>query len=87
MACGTPVIASRVGGLAHLVKDGETGYFVPAQDPYALSDKLRQLFVNHGLRAKLGSQAASYAKQFSWEWVTAEMMGVYEGLHNGGMNL
>ncbi len=35
MACGTPVIASRVGGLAHLVKDGETGFFVPAQDPEA----------------------------------------------------
>ncbi|MFO7655414.1 MAG: glycosyltransferase family 4 protein [Candidatus Krumholzibacteriia bacterium] len=37
MACGTPVIASRVGGLAHLIQDGETGYFVPSQDPEALA--------------------------------------------------
>jgi D-inositol-3-phosphate glycosyltransferase len=83
MACGTPVIASRVGGLAHLVKDGETGYFVPAQNPSALSEKLRHIFVNHDLRAELGSRAADYAKQFSWEWVTEEMMGVYQGLLNG----
>ncbi len=80
MACGTPVIASRVGGLAHLVQDGETGYFVPAQDPQALSEKLRHIFVNQELRARLGNQAASYAKQFSWEWVTKEMVGVYQGL-------
>ena len=43
MACGTPVIASQVGGLAFLVKDGETGFFVPAQDPEALAEKLRLL--------------------------------------------
>jgi len=83
MACGTPVIASRVGGLAYLVKDGETGFFVPAQDPVELSDKLRQLFVDHSLRAKLGSQAADYAKQFSWEWVTEQMLSVYKGLLDG----
>ena len=32
MACGTPVIASQVGGLAFLVQDGVTGYTVPAED-------------------------------------------------------
>lgn len=85
MACGTPVIASRVGGLAYLVKDGETGYSVPAQDPDALSEKIRHIFVNHGVREKLGSNAADYAKQFNWEWVTAEIMGIYEGLVNGGI--
>lgn len=83
MACGTPVIASRVGGLVHLVKEGETGYFVPAQDPDALSEKLRHIFVNHDLRARLGLQAATYAKQFSWEWVTKEIIGVYHGMLNG----
>jgi D-inositol-3-phosphate glycosyltransferase len=85
MACGTPVIASRVGGLAHLVKDGETGYFVPAQDPEALSEKLRHIFVNQDLRGKLGAQAADYAKQFSWEWVTGQMLGVYQELLGGGI--
>jgi D-inositol-3-phosphate glycosyltransferase len=38
MACGTPVIASEVGGLAFLVQDGETGFHVPNQEPEALAD-------------------------------------------------
>jgi D-inositol-3-phosphate glycosyltransferase len=37
MACGTPVIASEVGGLAYLIKDGETGYLVPVRDASAFA--------------------------------------------------
>jgi len=80
MACGTPVIASRVGGLAFLVKDRETGYFVPSQDPPALAEKLRLIFVDKDLRTRLGIQAAAYAQDFSWEIVTSAMIDVYKGL-------
>lgn len=80
MACGTPVIASRVGGLAHLVRDGETGFNVPAQDPDALAEKLRALFVDHDLRAAFGARAAAYAKGFSWEIITKKMTEVYREL-------
>jgi len=80
MACGTPVIASRVGGLAHLIKDGETGYFVPSQDPEALAEKL-QLILNHkDLRERMGARASAYAKDFRWEWITKQMIEVYEEL-------
>lgn len=78
MACGTPVIASRVGGLAHLIKDGETGYFVPAQDPYALAEKLRLVFVETELRGMMSAQAAEYAHSFSWETITAQILEVYQ---------
>ncbi len=77
MACGTPVIASRVGGLAHLIQDGETGYFVPAQDAPALAEKLRLVFVDNALRAQLGNQAAQYAQQFCWESIAAQILDVY----------
>jgi D-inositol-3-phosphate glycosyltransferase len=80
MACGTPVIASRVGGLAYLVREGETGYFVPSQDPDALAEKLRLLFVDHELRETIGVRAAKYAKEFRWELITKEIIGVYESL-------
>jgi len=80
MACGTPVIASKVGGLAHLVKDGETGFNVPAQDPDALAEKLRALFVDHDLRAAFGARAAAYARGFSWEIITKQMTEVYREL-------
>ena len=80
MACGTPVIASRVGGLAYLIREGETGYFVPAQDPDALAEKLRSLFVNPDLRAEFGTRAAAYAKEFSWEIITKQVSNVYQNL-------
>ncbi len=80
MACGTPVIASRVGGLALLVQEGETGFFVPAQDPDALAEKLRLLFVNHDLRARFGEQAVAYARDFSWELIAAQILEVYQSL-------
>jgi len=77
MACGTPVIASRVGGLAYLVKDGETGYFVPAQDPEALAEKLQLCFVEHDLREKMGRQAVAYAQEFRWETITTQIAEIY----------
>lgn len=80
MACGTPVIASRVGGLAHLIKDGETGFFVPAQDPEALADKLRLLFVDPDLRARLGCAGAVYAQDYSWEDITSQVASLYRSL-------
>ena len=80
MACGTPVIASRVGGLAHLVKDGETGFNVPAQDPDALAEKLRAMFVDHNLRTAFGARAAAYARGFSWEIITKQIAEVYREL-------
>jgi len=80
MACGTPVIASRVGGLVHLIKDGETGFFVPAQDAEVLAEKLRLIFVDHDLRAEIGARAAAYAKGFSWELITQQMIDVYQGM-------
>lgn len=80
MACGTPVVASRVGGLAFLIKDGETGYFVPSQDPEALAEKLRALFVDHDLRKQFGQAAAEYAKHFSWELITQRILEIYQEL-------
>lgn len=78
MACGTPVIASRVGGLAFLIKDGETGFFVPAQDPEALATRLRSIFNNASLRKQMGVKAAAYARDFNWEQITTQIIGVYQ---------
>lgn len=80
MACGTPVIASQVGGLAFLVKDGETGFFIPAQDPEALSEKLRLMFVEHDMRANFGERAVAYAQGFRWETITSQIACVYRSL-------
>jgi D-inositol-3-phosphate glycosyltransferase len=80
MACGTPVVASQVGGLAFLVQDGVTGYVVPDDDPAALGDRLAQLILNPDLRQKLGEQATYYAQDYSWENITSRMKTLYTGL-------
>jgi len=78
MACGTPVVASQVGGLAYLVKDGVNGYSVPEGDPIALGNKLTELIRDDALRARLGEQANQYAQDFSWDKITARMITVYK---------
>lgn len=80
MACGTPVVASQVGGLAYLVQDGVTGFVVPDQDPEALADRLTRLLGDPDLRQQMGQQAASYARTFDWENVAAQIAEVYRSL-------
>jgi D-inositol-3-phosphate glycosyltransferase len=80
MACGTPVIASQVGGLAFLVQDGITGFHVPDGDPDALCARLSLLLGDPVLRQKMGQEAANYARSYAWEKIAAEMIKVYEKL-------
>jgi D-inositol-3-phosphate glycosyltransferase len=80
MACGTPVIASQVGGLAFLVQDGVTGYTVPADDPDVLCKKLTLILVNKSLRRRLGDAAAEYAQNYDWEKIAQQILRVYEEL-------
>lgn len=77
MACGTPVVASQVGGLAFLVQDGVTGYVVPGGDPAALASRLLQLASQPGLREQLGSQGAAYAREFGWDKISARILNLY----------
>ena len=80
MACGTPVIASRVGGLQHTVDDGVTGFLVPAGEPDALADKLRLLLVDSELRERLGANARRKAQAYTWQVVAKHILALYEEL-------
>ncbi|MEX2245795.1 MAG: glycosyltransferase, partial [Dehalococcoidia bacterium] len=54
MACGTPVVASRVGGLTSTISDGETGYLIPWRCPEPFAERLELLLDNDDLRAAIG---------------------------------
>ena len=78
MACGTPVIASDVGGLSFLVKHGRTGYRVPARDPKALAAKIIQLLTNTGLRRRIGHRAVCWAETYAWPNIADKIEALYK---------
>lgn len=61
LAAGRPVVASRTGGLARIVADGETGLLVPPGDAGALADALARLLDDPALRARLGAAGRAHA--------------------------
>jgi D-inositol-3-phosphate glycosyltransferase len=78
MACGTPVIASEVGGLAYLVRDGETGFTIPSSEPDKLCEKLSWLLSDPALHRTMGLRAAEYARSYSWDKIAPQIVNVYE---------
>ena len=78
MACGTPVVASKVGGLAFNVQDGRTGFLVPERDPAALADRIRLLLSDPDLRQRLGAEAIRWVSQYSWPSVADRILKIYE---------
>lgn len=80
MACGTPVVASRVGGLAYLVQDGVTGFHVPDGNARALCDTLERLVQDETLRRRMGRQAAEYARGYAWEKIAPRIVDIYQEL-------
>jgi D-inositol-3-phosphate glycosyltransferase len=80
MACGCPVVASRVGGLTTTVKDGVTGHLVPEGDPAALSSQLDRLLQDRQERDRLGAEAARWAAEHRWPCVAEAVCRVYSEL-------
>jgi D-inositol-3-phosphate glycosyltransferase len=80
MACGKPVVASQIGGLAYLVQDGETGFSVPVDDPLELANRLTMLLQDPDLRDRMGAQAVKVAQDYAWEKIAARLISVYDGL-------
>jgi len=64
MACGTPVIGSRVGGIPEMIQDGVNGFLVPPGDVNALAERLRWFFEYPDKVTYMGQQARRFAKEF-----------------------
>ncbi len=80
MACGTPVIATRVGGLQHLVQNEITGLSVPDDDPKTLSEQLMRALCKEGLRDELRTNGLEFAKNYSWNIITNRLITLYQEL-------
>lgn len=78
MACGTPAIGSNVGGIKFTVRDGETGYLVPPNDPEAIASRLLHLYQNPQLLNLFRRNAIRRANElFTWQKITAAIADCY----------
>lgn len=78
MACGLPVIATRVGGNGELVMEGATGMLIPAAQPGPLAEALAMYVDDEGLRRRHGAAGrARVEREFSMEAMVARYVEVY----------
>jgi D-inositol-3-phosphate glycosyltransferase len=80
LACGTPLVATRVGGLTSIVRDGETGLLVPWRDADLFAERLRQVLEDDPLRQRLASQARESVLGYGWDRIADEHLALYEDM-------
>lgn len=81
-ACGTPVVASAVGGLRTAVADGISGVLVDGHDPRAWSSVLARLLMEPQRRILLSMGAVEHASHFGWDRTARGTLDVYDRLIN-----
>jgi D-inositol-3-phosphate glycosyltransferase len=78
MACGTPVVASRVGGLISTVTDGVNGYLIPWRCPEPFAEKLEVLLNNPELRENFSRSARRSVERFRWRTIGLQIASLYD---------
>jgi glycosyltransferase involved in cell wall biosynthesis len=84
LAQGTPVIASRVGGIPEVVEDGRSGLLVPPKDANALADALRKVFADPALARRLGHHGRTETvPRFTWDRLVDRLDAIYREVLGG----
>ena len=82
-ACGTPVVASDVGGLRSLVDHGRTGYLVEEPDPGAYAAWVRQILAEPLLAERLSTGSVLRARRYTWTRAAHLLVDIYADLTAG----
>jgi glycosyltransferase involved in cell wall biosynthesis len=78
MACSTPVVVTRKGGIPLAVKEGYNGFFVRPRNSAEIVEKVNKLLDNESLRLKMGQNARKSVEQkFSWETIGNKFESIY----------
>jgi glycogen synthase len=78
MAAGLPVLASRIGGIPEVVRDGESGILATAGDVAELATGIERLTADKALRLSLGRMAQARVRQYSWDTIFPRILKVYK---------
>ena len=79
-ACGTPVVASAVGGLLSLVDDGETGRLIEGRNPADYAAAMAEILSDHELRSAMGKAAVVRAAEYTWQAAAGRLRDLYGDL-------
>jgi len=87
MACGIPIVASRVGGIPSFVKDGTAGYLIPWRCPEPFANRMEMILANNDLKAVMGRAAREIAVSMDWNKTAFHVSALYRGVMSEYMEL
>ncbi|MFK8023135.1 MAG: glycosyltransferase [Ilumatobacter sp.] len=79
-ACGTPVVASAVGGLLSLIDDGVTGRLIPGRDPARYAEAIHEILADDELRSAMSRAAVERARRYTWRSAAERLQSLYDDL-------
>ena len=79
-ACGRPVVASAVGGLPAIVRNGSTGFLVEPKHSDTMAERLCELLGDDTLRSRMGSAARAHAESLGWDRSADALLNRYREL-------
>lgn len=77
MSCGTPVVATNVGGIPVAIKDGLVGFLVPPKNPQTIAQKVIKILEDDRLRNTMRKNCLEWVKNFTWEKVAQKYLETY----------
>ncbi len=80
MACGLPILSTRVGGARFLIQEGYNGYTVPPGDAQALAQAMTPLVADTGLRQRMGHASRQRVRSFSLQRMVDDTTCIYQEL-------
>jgi D-inositol-3-phosphate glycosyltransferase len=80
LACGTPVVATNVGDLQNIIRQGETGYILLNHEPQAMSCKLGAILTGKAARMESPLAISRSVERFSWQNVAASLVSEFNNL-------
>lgn len=87
-ACGLPVVAGNSGGIPDAVRDGETGFLVPPEDPEAVAAAVRRVLQDADLARRLGAAGRRAVEvHYNWDRVVRDLGGIGEELGKKAVRL
>jgi glycosyltransferase involved in cell wall biosynthesis len=88
MASGVPIVSTNVGGIPHLVEDGETAVLVAPGDVAAMARAVLRLLDDAGLRGRLAAAAGEAARSHGWQSVRGDLYAAYaRAVHGSGRSV